>query len=153
VVSNVYHKRPPPVSSIMHRLIRPAGPESRGRSGLAFSLVLVLGLCMAPSLAHEVGQLKKVEDALTAKRYAQAEKMLKPLADGGNPRADAEKSLDLFLEGAKRGCPYAKFTVAEKYRTGAGLPKDLKKAKALFEESEKLGCPLAAEKLKLITSN
>jgi TPR repeat protein len=42
--------------------------------------------------------------------------------------------------------------VAERYRTGAGLPKDLKKAKALYEESAKLGVKIAAEKLKLLAS-
>jgi TPR repeat protein len=64
---------------------------------------------------------------------------------------DEAKAIDLFLQGARGDCPYAKYTVAERYRLGDNpkLPKDLKKAKQLYEESAKLGNKAATEKLKL----
>jgi TPR repeat protein len=59
----------------------------------------------------------------------------------------------LYLKAEKNGCPSAKYNLAERYRTGGGLPKDPKKAKAPYEELAKIGDKTAAEKLKLITSD
>lgn len=54
---------------------------------LILSLLFLLGLSTLPCVAHEVGELKRAEDAFVAKHYAEAEQILKRLAEDGSPRA------------------------------------------------------------------
>jgi hypothetical protein len=120
---------------------------------LFLSLVSVLVLSVTPSLAHEVGQLRKVEDAFNTKRYAEAETMLKRLADS-NPRA-AWILGDLYMGG--RGVPPNPIKARElwEHATAAGDQDamcslasllndggatDRKRALALYEKSASLGC-------------
>jgi hypothetical protein len=65
---------------------------------------------------------------------------------------DNKKALELYLKAEKSGCPYAKYNLAERYRTGYKVPKDLKRAKALYKDLAKRGDKPALEKLKLIPS-
>jgi TPR repeat protein len=122
---------------------------------LALPFAFVPALWITPSLAHEFGQLRQAENAITAHRYAEAQKILKPLADAGDPRAEWLLG-DLYLNG--RGVP-RNFTRARDYwqkaaavgdqdamcslglllSVGLGGPTDLKRAVSLFEKSASMG--------------
>lgn len=74
-------------------------------------------------------------------------------ANGNGVKRDDKKALEWYLKAEKKGCPYAKFNLAERYRTGKGMPKNLTKARALYKESAQLGSQEAAEMLKRLESH
>ncbi len=132
------------------------------------SLLLVLWICTSPSLADDLGQLKKVEAALTARQYAEAEKMLKPLADGGNGRA-AYLLGDLYMNGSGVPQNYSKgkqwlekaaaagqatndgeYQIGRTYFEGLGTPKDYNKAYYWLSKGAADGNPHAMNDLSVM---
>lgn len=131
----------------------------RRRAGLSLSLMLVLGLCISRTFANEVGQLKQAEDALTAERYADAEKMLKPLADRGSAKAawllgdlyqsgrgiprNNSKAKQWLEKAAAAGHAHAMFDLACILDDAIGVPQDCKRAISLYQRAASLGCEAA----------
>ncbi len=74
-------------------------------------------------------------------------------ANGNGVKRDDNKALEWYLKAEKKGCPCAKFNLAERYRTVKGMPKNLIKARALYKESAQLGSQEAAEMLKRLESH
>lgn len=63
-------------------------------------------------------------------------------------KPEFERSTKLRQQAANEGCPYALMAIADKYFSGAGVPKDLKKARILYERAVRMGNGLANTRLK-----
>ena len=49
---------------------------------------------------------------------------------------DYDKAIPLFVDGMHRGCPLGADWLAEAYRVGKGVPKDVDKAKEIYSSTD-----------------
>jgi hypothetical protein len=102
-------------------------------------------------------------------RFAQAEKVLKPLAESNHPRAqfalgrlyatatgamrEPREALRWFESAARRGLREAQYELGSRYLHGMGVGKDLNRATEWLEKSALQGLPEAASSLAHLYEN
>lgn len=122
---------------------------------LSLVIALTFGFCALPAFADEAKELVKAKNFIDFKYYAEAERILKPLADGGNAKAagmlgnlylrapgvsrDYYKARQFLEEASAAGDPAAMLDLSYFSDEGLAGPVDMKRAAFLLEKSADKG--------------
>src|SRR5437870_1310055 len=123
---------------------------------LLFLCLLLLLAAIAPALA---GPLEDGLAAYTKGDFDTAVRLLRPLAEQGNPQAEQklgrlyqrgkgvpknfERAVEWYRKAAEQGDAAAQGRLGFLYRIGAGVPRDLKLAQKWYHLAADQGNPLA----------
>jgi TPR repeat protein len=128
------------------------------------SIVTAIFLALAP--AAIAGPLEDAQTALKNADYATALKLLRPLAEHGEPRAetqlgllyfngygvaqDERKATTLYCMAADRGDPLAQYLLGVSYEDGEGVPQDYDESVKWYSKAAEQGFLAAQKHLGLV---